>query len=87
MWYKQLGYHIAYPGEDPPYPFQCVNYVDGRDTGIMMVIAPFYDTNYYRQESIELILHIDYRKYARTVLFASSFASYCTAWEAGIMDS
>ena len=48
VWYKQPGFFFSYPEPDPPYPFQRVKFVDGRDTGIMMLAAPFYDTNYYR---------------------------------------
>lgn len=48
QWFKQPGYHLAYPEADPPYPFQRIKFTDGRDTGVTMVAAPFFDTNYYR---------------------------------------
>lgn len=48
VWFKQPGFYMAYPEPDPPYPFQRISFIDGRDTGIIMVVAPFYDTNYYR---------------------------------------
>ena len=48
VWFKRPGYHLSYPEEDPQYPFQRVKFVDGRDTGVIMLVAPFYDTNYYR---------------------------------------
>ena len=49
VWYKQPGMHLSYTEADPVYPFQRIKYTDGSDTGIMMIAAPFYDTNYYRQ--------------------------------------
>lgn len=51
-WWKQPGYHLSYAEADPQYPFQRIKFTDGRDTGIMMLAAPFYDTNYYRQASL-----------------------------------
>ena len=39
QWFKQPGIHLAYPEQDPPYPFQRIKFVDGRDTGVMMVAA------------------------------------------------
>lgn len=41
--------HLSYSEPDPVYPFQRVKYTDGSDTGIIMIAAPFYDTNYYRR--------------------------------------
>lgn len=32
----------------PPYPFQRIRRIDGRDTGVIAIIAPFYDLDYYR---------------------------------------
>jgi hypothetical protein len=34
--------------EVPPYPFQRIRRIDGRDTGVLAIIAPFYDLDYYR---------------------------------------
>lgn len=48
QWFKQPGFHLAYPEADPVYPFQRIKLTDGQDTGIIMLAAPFYDTNYYR---------------------------------------
>ena len=32
----------------PPYPFQRIKRVTGKDTGVMAIIAPFYDLDYYK---------------------------------------
>lgn len=34
--------------DNPPYPFQRIKRVDGKDTGVMAIIAPFYDLDYYK---------------------------------------
>ena len=34
--------------EVPPYPYQRIKRIDGRDTGALAIIAPFYDLDYYR---------------------------------------
>lgn len=34
--------------ENPPYPFQRIKHVDGKDTGVIAIIAPFYDLDYYK---------------------------------------
>lgn len=34
--------------EYPPYPFQRIKRVTGKDTGVMAIIAPFYDLDYYK---------------------------------------
>jgi hypothetical protein len=42
------GMVLGYLVQDPPYPFQKVQLADGKDTGIILLIAPFYDLNYYK---------------------------------------
>ena len=37
--------------DNPPYPFQRVKRVDGKDTGVLAIIAPFYDLDYYKVTS------------------------------------
>lgn len=32
----------------PPYPYQRIKSEDGKDTGVVALIAPFYDLTYYR---------------------------------------
>jgi len=34
--------------DNPPYPFQRIKRVDGKDTGVLAIIAPFYDLDYYK---------------------------------------
>ncbi|KAK9820312.1 hypothetical protein WJX72_008807 [[Myrmecia] bisecta] len=50
-WWNKPGFHLSYMEPDPPYPFQRIKSEDGKDTGIVALIAPFYDTNYYKAES------------------------------------
>jgi hypothetical protein len=45
------GYFLSYVETDPLYPFQRVRFADGSDTGVVALIAPFYDTNYFRAET------------------------------------
>jgi len=45
------GYFLSYVETDPLYPFQRVRFADGTDTGVVALIAPFYDTNYFRAET------------------------------------
>lgn len=47
-WWLQPGYHLSFMEENPPYPFQRIKHVDGKDTGVMAIIAPFYDLDYYK---------------------------------------
>lgn len=47
-WWNKPGFHLSYMEPDPPYPFQRIKTEDGKDTGIVALIAPFYDTNYYK---------------------------------------
>ena len=42
------GYYLSYVETDPLYPFQRIRFADGSDTGVVAVIAPFYDLNYFR---------------------------------------
>jgi hypothetical protein len=45
------GYFLSYVETDPLYPFQRIRFADGSDTGVVALIAPFYDTNYFRAET------------------------------------
>ena len=45
------GYFLSYVETDPMYPFQRVRFADGTDSGVVALIAPFYDTNYFRAET------------------------------------
>ena len=47
-WWLEPGYHLSYMEDNPPYPFQRVKRVDGKDTGVLAIIAPFYDRDYYK---------------------------------------
>lgn len=47
-WWLEPGYHLSYMEDNPPYPFQRVKRVDGKDTGVLAIIAPFYDQDYYK---------------------------------------
>ena len=47
-WWLKPGLHLSYMEEVPPYPYQRVKRIDGRDTGVLAIIAPFYDLDYYR---------------------------------------
>lgn len=49
-WWLEPGYHLSYMEDNPPYPFQRVKRVDGKDTGVLAIIAPFYDQDYYKGE-------------------------------------
>ena len=48
QWWLKPGYHLSYMEEVPPYPYQRIRRIDGRDTGVLAIIAPFYDLDYYR---------------------------------------
>ena len=47
-WWLEPGYHLSYMEDNPPYPFQRIKKVDGKDTGVLAIIAPFYDLDYYK---------------------------------------
>eukprot|EP00884_Botryococcus_braunii_P015920 jgi/Botrbrau1/3010/Bobra.0070s0008.1 len=47
----QPGFVLGFLTPDPPYPFQRMQHPDNRDTGVVLVIAPFYDANYFRAEA------------------------------------
>ena len=47
-WWLEPGYHLSYMEDYPPYPFQRIKRVTGKDTGVMAIIAPFYDLDYYK---------------------------------------
>ncbi|EIE22764.1 hypothetical protein COCSUDRAFT_47685 [Coccomyxa subellipsoidea C-169] len=49
-WWLQPGFHLSFMEENPPYPFQRIKHVDGKDTGVIAIIAPFYDLDYYKGE-------------------------------------
>lgn len=42
------GYYLSYVETDPLYPFQRIRFGNGSDSGVVAVIAPFYDLNYFR---------------------------------------
>ena len=42
----------------PPYPYQRIKSEDGKDTGVVALIAPFYDLTYYRVSSHGSILRL-----------------------------
>ncbi|CAL5220174.1 g2142 [Coccomyxa viridis] len=50
-WWLEPGYHLSYMEDYPPYPFQRIKRVTGKDTGVMAIIAPFYDLDYYKGEA------------------------------------
>lgn len=45
------GYYLSYVETDPLYPFQRIRFGNGTDSGVVAVIAPFYDLNYFRSET------------------------------------
>ena len=47
-WWNKPGYHLSYMEDYPPYPYQRIKSEDGKDTGVVALIAPFYDLTYYR---------------------------------------
>ena len=47
-WWNRPGYHLSYMEDYPPYPYQRIKSEDGKDTGVVALIAPFYDLTYYR---------------------------------------
>lgn len=47
-WWLEPGFHLSFMEDNPPYPFQRIKHVDGKDTGVMAIIAPFYDLDYYK---------------------------------------
>lgn len=47
-WWFQPGFHLSFMEDNPPYPFQRIKRVDGKDTGVIAIIAPFYDLDYYK---------------------------------------
>ncbi|DBB15087.1 TPA: hypothetical protein ACH3X3_004097 [Trebouxia sp. C0006] len=49
-WWNKPGYHLSYMEDYPPYPYQRIKSEDGKDTGVVALIAPFYDLTYYRAE-------------------------------------
>ncbi|CAL8470763.1 g10305 [Coccomyxa elongata] len=49
-WWLEPGFHLSFMEDNPPYPFQRIKHVDGKDTGVMAIIAPFYDLDYYKAE-------------------------------------
>lgn len=48
---ERRGYYLSYVETDPLYPFQRIRLGDGSDSGVVAVIAPFYDLNYFRSET------------------------------------
>ena len=47
-WWNKPGFHLSYMEDYPPYPYQRIKSEDGKDTGVIALIAPFYDLTYYR---------------------------------------
>ena len=47
-WWNKPGFHLSYMEDYPPYPYQRIKSEDGKDTGVVALIAPFYDLTYYR---------------------------------------
>ena len=46
---RKPGFLLAGLVESPPYPFQRISsLVDGSDTGVVALIAPFFDLKYYK---------------------------------------
>jgi len=48
---QRRGYYLSYVETDPLYPFQRIRFGNGSDSGVVAVIAPFYDLNYFRSET------------------------------------
>ena len=48
---ERRGYYLSYVETDPLYPFQRIRLGNGSDSGVVAVIAPFYDLNYFRSET------------------------------------
>ena len=43
----------------PPYPYQRIKSEDGTDTGVVALIAPFYDLTYYRvHPALHMLPHL-----------------------------
>ena len=47
-WWNKPGFHLSYMEDYPPYPYQRIKNEEGKDTGVVALIAPFYDLTYYR---------------------------------------
>ena len=47
-WWNKPGFHLSYMEDYPPYPYQRIKSEDGKDTGVIALIAPFYALTYYR---------------------------------------
>ena len=39
----------------PPYPYQRIKSEDGKDTGVVALIAPYYDLTYYRVSVMHIL--------------------------------
>lgn len=55
---KKAGLVLAYLIPDLPYPFQRVTHTNGKDAGIVLLIAPFYNTNYFRVSGLVVSFHV-----------------------------
>ena len=51
-WWNVPGFHLSYMEDYPPYPYQRIKSEDGKDTGVVALIAPFYDLTYYRVRTL-----------------------------------
>ena len=60
-WWNKPGFHLSYMEDYPPYPYQRIKNEEGKDTGVVALIAPFYDLTYYRVHASLLGCHMRHK--------------------------